>query len=221
MIITGRAQGAPLTAWLRVPLTWFRSQTHSYFADETHATIRRTFTPLHAPDTQRNFCGYCGTPLTFWTDKPVSEAEFMCVALGSLLGDDLRLLEDLQILPPDEDLSEHVVTETVPTTRVTRTTEVAPTAPSSSSRISYHSGSLAGVPWFEEMIEGSRLGRIMRNRRGIGGDDSTTFEWEISEWQDTDTGRQPTRILTSVTSASGKRKAEDILARIEPREAEE
>lgn len=145
----------------------------------------------------------------------------MSVALGSLLGDDLRLLEDLHILPPDEDLSEQIVTESVPTTLVTGTTAVAPTAPSSSSRISYHSGTLAGVPWFEEMIEGSRLGRIMRNRRGIGVDDSTTFEWEISEWQDTDTGLQPTTVLTSVASASGKRKAEDILARAEPRKAEQ
>lgn len=145
----------------------------------------------------------------------------MSVALGSLLGDDLRLLEDLHILPPDEDSSENIVTETVPTTLVTRTAEKAPTAPSaSSSRISYHSGTLAGVPWFEEMIEGSRLGRIMRSRRGIGisDDDTTTFEWNISEWQDTDTGRQPTRVLTSVASASGKRKAEDVLIRTESRD---
>jgi hypothetical protein len=150
--------------------------------------------------------------LTFWTDTPENEAEFMSVALGSLLGDDLRLLEDLQILPPDEDLSEQTVTETVPTNLVTRTTETAPTAAapsSSSSRISYYAGTLAGVPWFEEMIEGSRLGRIMRSRRGIGisGDDTKTFEWEISEWQDTDTGRQPTRV---VASGSAKRKAEDM-----------
>uniref|UniRef100_A0A093UPQ7 CENP-V/GFA domain-containing protein n=1 Tax=Talaromyces marneffei PM1 TaxID=1077442 RepID=A0A093UPQ7_TALMA len=178
---------------------------------ETNATIRRTFTPLHAPHTQRNFCGYCGTPLTFWTEKPESEAEFMSVALGSLLGDDLSLLEDLQILPPDEESSEEIATETVPTNLATRTT--APTSSSSSSRISYHSGTLAGVPWFEEMIEGSRLGRIMRSRRGIGvsDDDLTTFEWEISEWQDTDTGRQPTRIFTSGAGGSGKRKAEDVI----------
>ncbi|EED21348.1 conserved hypothetical protein [Talaromyces stipitatus ATCC 10500] len=210
------AQGVPLTAWLRVPLTWFRSQTHSFFPDETHATIRRTFTPHYAPHTKRYFCGYCGSPLTFWTDEPESEADFMSVALGSLFGDDLRLLEDLDILPPDdEDLEQHVITETVPTTLVTRTSsEVAPTAPSSSStsRISYHSGTLAGVPWFEEMIEGSRLGRIMKSRRGIGASEhaSTTFEWEISEWQGTDTGRQPTRVFTSITSERGKRKADDM-----------
>lgn len=145
----------------------------------------------------------------------------MSVALGSLLGDDLRLLEDLQILPSDEDSSDQNETETVPTNLVTRTAEMAATAPSSSSsRISYHSGTLAGVPWFEEMIEGSRLGRIMRSRRGIGisDDETTTFEWSISEWQDTDTGMQPTRVLTSVTSTSGKRKAEDLLTRINPRD---
>jgi hypothetical protein len=154
--------------------------------------------------------------LTFWTDEPDSEADYMSVALGSLVGDDLRLLEDLHIVPPDEDLSEQIATETVPTNLVTRTSGMAPTATSSSSsHISYHSGTLAGVPWFEEMIEGSRLGRIMRSRRGIGisDDETTTFEWEISEWQeDTDTGRQPTRVVTSMGSGSGKRKAEDMTA---------
>lgn len=139
----------------------------------------------------------------------------MSVALGSLLGDDLRMLEDLQILPLEDDSSEESLIESVPTDLVTRAMDLAPTAaPSSSSRISYRSGTLSGVPWFEEMIEGSRLGRIMRSRRGIGisEDDSTTFEWEISEWQDTDTGRQPTRVLTSVATGNGKRKAEDLTA---------
>ena len=139
----------------------------------------------------------------------------MSVALGSLLGDDLRLLEDLHILPPDEDLSDQIVPETESTTPETRTTELAPTAASSipSSRISYHSGTLAGVPWFEEMIEGSRLGRIMRSRRGIGisDDESTTFQWEISEWQEgTDTGTQPMKVVTSIASGTTKRKAEDL-----------
>ncbi|KKA18819.1 Uncharacterized protein T310_7228, partial [Rasamsonia emersonii CBS 393.64] len=96
-----RFQGAPLTAWLRVPLTWYRSQTYSYYPDETHAAIRRTFTPVHAPHSQRNFCGFCGTPLTYWTESPPEEADYMSVTLGSLFSDDLRMLEDLELLPRD------------------------------------------------------------------------------------------------------------------------
>ena len=42
---------------------------------------------------------------------------------------------------------------------------------------------LRGVPWFEEMIEGSELGR-MRRRRGeqTSADGKTKVEWEIVEF---------------------------------------
>lgn len=90
-------------------------------------------------------------------------------------------------------------------------------SPSSANQVTYHSGTLAGVPWFEEMIEGSRLGRIMRSRRGMGAseDGSMAFEWEISEWQDSDTGRQPSEFSIITSSSSGKRKAEDMFGGIE------
>lgn len=206
-----RAQGVPLTAWLRVPLTWFQSQTYAYYPDETHATIRRTFTPLQAPHTQRIFCGFCGTPLTFWTELPQEEANFMSVSLGSLFGDDLRLLEDLDLLPADmadESLADQAQSNTV--------MHNAPTSVGSSGTqptvlTSYRQGTLAGVPWFEEMIEGSRLGRIMRSWRGIGvsEDESTGFEWEISEWHSSsDTGMQPTGVFSP--GEHGKRKADDM-----------
>ncbi|GAA86802.1 similar to An01g13960 [Aspergillus luchuensis IFO 4308] len=96
-----RFHAAPLTAWLRVPLTWYQSHTQSYFPDETHSTIRRIFSPHHAPHTQRVFCGYCGTPLTFWSEDPREEAEYMSVSIGSLFGDGQRMLEDLELLPPE------------------------------------------------------------------------------------------------------------------------
>lgn len=229
--IVGRAQGVPLTAWLRVPLTWFQSQTYSYYPDETHTTIRRTFTPLNAPHVQRNFCGYCGTPLTFWTESPREEADFMSVSLGSLSGDDLRLLEDLELLPEDvadeafgDQAGLDATTEQAPISSSAGASRLVPTTSSSGAPsavassairpdVTYRQGTLAGVPWFEEMIEGSRLGRIMRSRRGIGisDDNTTTFEWEISEWHgDTDTGREPTGVFTSIRSGSGKRKADDV-----------
>ncbi|OKL64679.1 hypothetical protein UA08_01058 [Talaromyces atroroseus] len=213
---TGRAQGVPLTAWLRVPLTWFQSQTYAYYPDETHATIRRTFSPLHAPHTQRNFCGYCGTPMTFWTESPQEEADFMSVSLGSLFGDDLRLLEDLDLLPEDatdesfgDQTSSEAVTENAPEWI---SSSSAVTASNPAATACYRHGTLAGVPWFEEMIQGSRLGRIMSSRRGIGvsEDQSTAFEWEISEWHSSsDTGRKPTGVLTP--GGNGKRKADDMV----------
>ncbi|CRG89431.1 hypothetical protein PISL3812_06467 [Talaromyces islandicus] len=215
----GHAQGAPLTAWLRVPLTWFQSQTISYYPDETHTSIRRTFTPLHAPHSQRNFCGFCGTPLTYWTESPREEAEFMSVALGSLFSDDLGLLEDLDLLPVDvaEPTGHEETTTTSQPSRSSASTAVsAPTTDSTtavaSTPLSFEThrrqGTIAGIPWFEQMIEGSQLGRIMRSRRGVGVSDDqlTTFEWEISEWQgESDVGERATS-----ESSGAKRKVDEM-----------
>ena len=41
-----------------------------------------------------------------------------------------------------------------------------------------------GTPWFEEMIQGSDLGRIKRRRGGkLSSDRSTRVEWEITEFE--------------------------------------
>ncbi|KAH8699036.1 hypothetical protein BGW36DRAFT_294557 [Talaromyces proteolyticus] len=215
------AQGGPLTAWLRVPLTWFQSHTISHYPDETHVSIRRTFTPLHAPHIQRHFCGYCGTPLTYWTEEPREEADFMSVALGSLFGDDLGLLEDLDLLPVDiaeeetrtDERAAQATPSSVPTAVSAPTAGPSTTIASRPSPFvtSFRQGTLAGVPWFEEMIEGSRLGRIMRSRRGFGvnEDQSTTFEWEISEWQDDSDVERHAKNASS-SSSGAKRKAENM-----------
>lgn len=105
----GRAQAAPLTAWLRVPLHWYSSTTHAYYDHESHSSIQKTYhspSPLpNLPPTRRQFCGYCGTTST----QPL------------------------------------------------------------------HGMSGRGVPYFEELIENSRLGRI---RRQVGGH-SSRLQWEV------------------------------------------
>ncbi|PYH45709.1 uncharacterized protein BP01DRAFT_391479 [Aspergillus saccharolyticus JOP 1030-1] len=228
-----RFHGSPLTAWLRVPLSWYQSHTQSYFPDETHASIRRIFSPYHAPHTQRVFCGFCGTPLTYWSEVPRDEADYMSVSLGSLFGEHQRKLEDLDLLPPavpssdeeeeeDDDEVEEVPRvagaevevagkedeeeqetyaehESEQEAKVVAIPATASGDQPTSSRVvipaladgggsglsrSYRQGTLGGIPWFEEMIEGSQLGRLMKMRRGVGvsDDHSTTVEWEISEW---------------------------------------
>jgi hypothetical protein len=207
-----RSQGVPLTAWLRVPLTWFQSQTLSYYPDETHTVIRRTFTPPHAPHTQRNFCGFCGTPLTYWTESPREEAEYMSITIGSLSSDDQRLLEDLNLLPCADDTEDMLEDPQVSVTSLSPLpfTLTAHSSADTSGFSKQFKGSLAsGVPWFEEMIEGSRLGRLIRTRRtiSIGNDRSTTVEWEIDEWREGDTGKASSDASVGV---AGKRKLDQV-----------
>lgn len=179
-----------------MPLSWYQSHTQSFFPDETHSSIRRIHSPRHAPQTQRVFCGYCGTPLTFWTEDPIEESNFMSVTIGSLLVDDQRALDDLRLLPQDDD-------EEAPPGGISTSSELVPGSDTASSSVvvpssndsvdisrSLQHGRTGGIPWFEEMVEGSRLGRLMRARRGMGvsDDQSTSIQWEFSEWHDDGTG---------------------------------
>ncbi|KAI9877482.1 MAG: hypothetical protein M1830_003779 [Pleopsidium flavum] len=163
-----RHQASPLTAWLRVPLSWYHSTTYSLYPDETHAAIRRAFTPTHAPHTKRYFCGFCGTPLTYWSEQPREESEFLSVTLGSLLGEDLRELEELGLLQEDSLNGDGQRT-------------------ASGSVVKRSEGSESvGLPWFQELVEGSQLGRIGTSRRGggVSADGRTRVEWEILEFGD-------------------------------------
>lgn len=136
----------------------------------------------------------------------------MSVAIGSLFAEDQRALENLNLLPGDSD---EEVTEVVPSF----SSVIAPTLEPSSSVVassgnspnisrSFWRGTAAGIPWFEEMVEGSRLGRLMRARRGMGvsEDQSTTIEWEVSEWHDDGTRAIQQEDSDSSGRATGKRK---------------
>ncbi|OJI97101.1 hypothetical protein ASPVEDRAFT_67896 [Aspergillus versicolor CBS 583.65] len=206
-----KSYGTPLTAWLRVPLNWYQSHTQSFFPDETHGTIRRIFSPQHAPHTQRVFCGFCGSPLTYWSEHPRDEADFMSVTIGSLYGEDQRLLEDLELLPQWEESEspgstaeeEEPTSSEVPVSKSSSTLVVPPDISTSDIARNYRHGTTDGIPWFEEMIEGSGLGKLMKRRRGAGvsDDQSTTIEWEVSEW--TSTG---SKSESSSAHTAGKRK---------------
>ena len=120
----------------------------------------------------------------------------MSVTVGSLLVEDQRALDDLRLLPRDFD-------EEAPRAGVSTTSDLASTSENASSSLitsspidspnisrSLQRGRTGGIPWFEEMVEGSQLGRLMRARRGMGvsDDQSTTIQWEFSEWHDDGTG---------------------------------
>jgi hypothetical protein len=176
---TGRSQATPLTAWLRIPLAWYHSNTQAFFPDESHAAIRRTFytpAPLvgnsggkEGLEVRKQFCGYCGTHLNAWREAE-GEKEWMDVTLGSLWSESLGVLEGLGFLESESGSGaedEEGEGESVRRGRVARSSD----------------GSMGnrGMPYFEEMVEDSRLGRIKRRRGGRVGADGSEVQWEITE----------------------------------------
>lgn len=176
-ILTGRELS------LRVPIANLQTTTHAFFPDETHNTIRRVFVPHFAPHTKRHFCGFCGTQLTNWTEDPPEEAEWVRVNLGSLKSESMDKLEDSGILGGvDED-------EDGKPSSGADGAELSTTGP--------QGREVQGNPWFEEIIEGSELGKIRKRRGGkSSADGSTRVEWEVMEFNGEEVG----------TSTTGKRK---------------
>lgn len=135
----------------------------------------------------------------------------MSVTVGSLNGEDQNILEDLDLLPRDSESGQSLVaTSTSPPPTAPSTSQVSRRAPEISMR--HRSGAVHGIPWFEEMIEGSHLGRVGKRRRGFGGDNSVHVEWEVTEWQDSQTNvrtddREP---LIASPRTSTKRRAPEV-----------
>ncbi|KAK4895230.1 hypothetical protein LTR27_006573 [Elasticomyces elasticus] len=198
-----RAQAAPVTAWLRVPLEFYHSSTFAHFEDETHATIKRSFSEpsqdQNLPSTRRQFCGYCGTHLTAWHDHD-TRADFIDVNLASLLNESLTKLENLGVYDSDEESEPGLVKSSggqidedthIPTNEQSAEgVEGRPDTQLSSEtpiRSVQHSMSGRGIPYFETMVENSRLGRIKHQKGGHTSADGTrTVQWEVTEVEGND-----------------------------------
>ncbi|KAJ3487823.1 hypothetical protein NLG97_g6319 [Lecanicillium saksenae] len=187
---------SPLAAYIRVPLAWYKSATYAYCDDETHTTIRRSYTHPDQQDCKRYFCGYCGTQLSYWSESPAAEAEYIHLTLGSLVHEDLHDLEELGLIPDDTDSDE--AAQDPDAEYVAEDEEAEPTdSKAAVLRESF------GVPWFEELVEGTRLGKLRRRHGGHRSQDgSVQVEWEIIEYSD-DTGAED---IDMETPSSGKRK---------------
>ena len=166
-------------------------------------SIRRIFTPEHLPHCKRVFCGFCGTHLSYWTEEPASEAEFLSVTLGSLLGDDIRALQELDLLPEDIEPEAIVGTDGTNDPKTVARPSQPETSEQGVSRTSQRQGRLGDLDWFEQMIDGSRLGRTQRTTRGLGvsADGNRTVQWEVSEYTEGD---------SDTPSSSTKRKIGDV-----------
>ncbi|KAK7541087.1 uncharacterized protein J3D65DRAFT_601178 [Phyllosticta citribraziliensis] len=198
---------SPFAAFLRVPLNWLSSSTTPFFPDEQPNHIRRTFLEQPPPSgsaaypragIRRQFCGYCGTPLSAWHEHTKEDADFISLTLGSLRDSDVRKLEDMGLFngsSDEEERQEQVQSESGGTSEVgLQNADLFGPLQVTAER---------GAPWFETMIEDSRLGKI-RKTRGVysSTDGSVREEWEVVEWSDgVDEGE---------TSGSAKRKLVDV-----------
>lgn len=151
----------------------------------------------------------------------MEEADRISVTVGSLSADDQAALEDLDLLPTDSDVEV--------SGSPSRTSPVVPVSPSSQQvttrrpqpSVSHRSGTIGGIPWFEEMIEGSRLGQYGRRLQGRGGtaDSSVQIEWEVSEWYGDNQGESATTstgdlLEPGAERSSAKRKSPEVGANI-------
>lgn len=152
--------------------------THAFYPDETHSSIRRVFTPHHAPRTKRYFCGICGTPLSYWSEESPEEAEWVCVNLSSLKSESMERLEDAGFLSGLANDTQGEPETSKPHSVTSRANEGTAIGVSRE---------ITGTPWFEEMIEGSELGRIKRKRGGTRRSDGRVIvEYEITEFESND-----------------------------------
>ncbi|KAI9764863.1 MAG: hypothetical protein M1840_008009 [Geoglossum simile] len=184
------------TPLLRIPITWYRSFTLPLYPDETPTTIRRV--SPSSPFTLRHFCGYCGTPLSYWRESPIREKDYISVTLGSLWGGDVKVLEEMGVLPGETEESDGEEGGEV---------------------------YILGGDWLGKMVEGSRLARVLTKQKTPHltthnyihrhttspqpkpsqitiSKSNIKVEWEIMEWSSDD--EDPTKTLST------KRKISEI-----------
>lgn len=148
----------------------------------------------------------------------------MKISVGSLFSEDQRLLEELDLLPANSDEEE---SETEPSSSAletamnTSSSVIVPSIDNPDISRSFRRGTADGIPWFEEMMEGSRLGRLMRARRGMGfsDDQSTSFEWEITEWHDDGAGYVVQEDDSSGPSIGKRKRDQQVEAESKPKRA--
>jgi hypothetical protein len=147
--------------------------------------IRKIFTPESEPQSKRVFCGYCGTHLTYWTEAAEDNAEYLDVTIGSLFGEDLRSLAEIGLLPDDVNEDDLIREHPEPSTAEGANTKDVARHSDNVQRI-VRQRMDGDMTWIEEMIDGSKLGRLQRTKKGVGksADGKTFVEWEITEIAD-------------------------------------
>lgn len=199
----------------------------AYFPDETATTIRRVYESPAENYARRQFCGYCGTPLTFWTEQPHGEGDYIHVTLGSLCRDDLGDLDELGLIPESpgseegggraggDGSSEVSVRGGGGSVGALEVAQQASEAQRVSAALSTAAQPIGresrGIPWIESLVEGSSLGgRLKRasvTRRSADG--SAWAQWHIVEYSDDGHGQVEGEAGGPSSGNNGKRKLAD------------
>ncbi|KAH7037826.1 uncharacterized protein B0I36DRAFT_359466 [Microdochium trichocladiopsis] len=190
------ASASPLSAFIRVPLSWYHSRTFPFFPDETRSGIRRVYSHPAEQHAHRHFCGFCGTPLSYWSESPRREADYIRLTLGSLLTDDLHDLEEMGLIPVVTDTAEQGKESLVAVGRAYPTA-----APTTILR------DFTGIPWFDNMLAGSTLGSV-QTRIGFHEHDNgrVRVEWEVTEWTEGGHNDEDADMSEESSASASKRK---------------
>ena len=145
------------------------------------------------------------------------------MTLGSLIDDDLGLLEELGLLEgastsantsDDEEEHEHeqeheVVNTSVRAVQPSKTLQQQGRLPTSGR----NEVSIRGAPWFEDLVENSKLGTLRQRKGGhTSKDGSISIEWEVAEWESTTAGSVGVNVAAVDVQGTGKRKLGDVIA---------
>lgn len=131
--------------------------------------------------------------MSYWTESPAEEAEYISLTLGTLSSDKLRNLEELGLLP--KEATADIEQEKQKRSDLASSKTDEPTA------VLEHQG----LPWFDTMVEGSKLGNMkMSMGSKQSSDGHVRVEWEVVEWTAADGEGEP-------PAGATKRKLGDVV----------
>ena len=107
--------------------------------------------------------------MTHWSEREKDDVDWVHVNLGSLRKGSVEKLADQGLLPGSEDSL-----ESMPARQLDSVVEHTSAA---------EGREIGSAPWFADMIEGSQLGRIKRQRGGhFSADGRSRVSWEVVEY---------------------------------------
>ncbi|CAI4211487.1 unnamed protein product [Parascedosporium putredinis] len=190
--------------------------------DLTDADVIFKTDPVHRSTMANPFPSIYVFPSCAYHSEETGDADFIMVTLGSLDTEDLRDLEILGLIPGSDDGEddENRAAPPGPSASTNDSEEVSATDPAIDNALKI----LAGIPWFESLVEGSILGRLTQATRarqteiavpGGGDTPKLTIQWEITEFHDDDDESDDAGLNTRSGTLFGKRKLREFVDEME------